>query len=396
MSNPSTSRPDPPTNAFPAPVRIPIDRISFADSDLGPLLAALDGSEGIETPLDTEADSFHHYFEKVCLLQLAVDGHAWLVDPLVDGVNLAPLFSRLAKRPLLLHGADYDLRLLHRGHGFAAASVFDTMFAAQLLGEKEIGLAALLVRRVGVALDKANQRDDWSERPLSPIQVAYAAADVLFLPALVDSLRTDLVRAGRLDWHREECERLLRGPFDGRERDPENDWRLKGTNAFSSVERAFVRALWEAREARARELDRPPFRILTNERLLHGARLAAAGEPSLERLFPGKPLPSPFEARVREALRRARELPPEAWPDRKRGMATPPDPALEKEVNALKARRDLLAEKLGMDPGVVASRALLTAAARLRLESGRLDAGRLVGEAGFTRWRAELLAGQTG
>ena len=81
--------------------------------------------------------------------------------------------------------------------------------ALGVLGEKEIGLAALLGRRVGVALDKTNQRDDWSARPLSPAQTVYAAADVVFLPALVSSLRADLDRSGRLEWHREECERLL-------------------------------------------------------------------------------------------------------------------------------------------------------------------------------------------
>ena len=141
---------------------------------------ALDQRPAADVALDTEADSFHHYFEKACLLQLAWDGTAYLVDPLAP-LDVPALLERLAPRRLLMHGADYDLRLLFRGYGFRATSLFDTMLAAQLLGEKEIGLAALLSARAGVTLDKTHQRSDWSARPLAPPMVAYAASDVLHL-----------------------------------------------------------------------------------------------------------------------------------------------------------------------------------------------------------------------
>ena len=382
------------TNVVVAPVSIDPARILFVDSarSLEVLLGALDAAPSEETPLDTEADSFHHYFEKVCLLQIAVGERAFLVDPLAAGIDLSGLLARLGRRPLLLHGADYDIRLLHRGHAFAAASIFDTMIAAQILGEKEIGLAALLARRVGVGLDKSNQRDDWSARPLSPAQTVYAAADVVYLPVLVESLRTDLGRLGRLEWHREDCERLLRSPLDGREKDPENDWRIKGSNALTNRERAFVRALWEVREARARELDRPPFRVLTNERIIAAARAGARGETAVDALFPGRPLPPQLVAALAGGIRSAAALLPASWPGPRRGEAFSPDPALEKEVTRLKARRDALAASLSLDPGFLASRTLLTSAARLLLKSGRMEAEALVSEAGFSRWRAALLA----
>ena len=104
---------------------------------LGVLLGRLDADEAAPVALDTEADSFHHYYEKVCLVQVGLGPDAFLADPLA-GVDFAPLFTRLAGRELLLHGADYDLRLLYRGYGFRAGRLFDTMIAAQLLGEKEI------------------------------------------------------------------------------------------------------------------------------------------------------------------------------------------------------------------------------------------------------------------
>ncbi|HQR47070.1 MAG TPA: ribonuclease D [Thermoanaerobaculia bacterium] len=285
---------------------------AFVDDEpsLAALLARLDALPAEPVSLDTEADSFHHYFEKVCLVQVEVAGEVFLVDPLGGG-PLAPLLERLAGRRLLMHGADYDLRLLFRDHAFRAGTLFDTMIAAQLLGEREIGLSALLSKRLGVFLDKAHQRADWSARPLPPGMVAYAAADVAHLPALVASLEAELAATGRLAWHDEECARLAAAPFPGRrETDPENHWRIKGTNALSAKERAFVRALWEVREARARALDLPPFRVLTNERLTAAARLAAAGESDLLKLFPGpRPLPGALATEIRRAVDAARRLP---------------------------------------------------------------------------------------
>jgi len=357
------------------------------------LLDALDERAEADVALDTEADSFHHYYEKACLLQLAWDGTAHLVDPLAE-IDVLALLQRLAPRRLLMHGADYDLRLLFRGYGFRATSLFDTMLAAQLLGEKEIGLAALLSARAGVTLDKTHQRADWSARPLPPSMVDYAAADVLHLAALVESLTQDLEMKGRLAWHAEECARLAATSFSaGREADPENDWRIKGTNVLTDRERAFARSLWEAREARARALDLPPFRVLTNERLLAAVKPAALGEKNLRKLFPGpRPLPDSFATAVGEALVRAAALEPANWPKARRGERLEVDPALEREVETLKKARDQKAAMLGLDPGILASRAVLTVAARARRDNGRLTADFLVEEGGLSRWRAELLA----
>jgi ribonuclease D len=365
-----------------------------SEEALAGLLFRLDGHGAAPVAVDTEADSFHHYFEKVCLVQVGLGPDAFLADPLA-GLDLAPLFLRLAARPLLMHGADYDLRLLYRGYGFRASSLFDTMIAAQLVGEKEIGLAALLAARVGVSLDKAHQRADWSERPLSPERIAYAAADVVYLPALVDSLTKDLETKGRLAWHAEECARLAETAFPG-ERAPESGdaWRIKGSNAVTDRERAFVRAFWGVREARARALDRPPFRVLTNDRVLSAAARAALGECDLGKLFPGpRPLPAPFAKDLKAALEAAAAIEAADWPKPRRGERAETDPALEREVDALKKKRDAKAVALGLDPGVLGSRAALAAAARVKRAHGRITPELLSSEAGLSRWRAELLAG---
>ena len=174
--------------------------------------------------------------------------------------------------------------------------------------------------------------------------------------------------------------------------DPENDWRVKGTNALSDRERAFVRELWEAREARARELDRPPFRVTTNERLLDAAPHAASGERDAGKLIPtARGLPPAFARAVEAAVARAAALPPADWPHRKKGEVRDADPALEAEVRKLKDRRDALAKRLALDPGVLAPRAVLVTAARLKLQTGSVTAEALAA-AGVSRWRAALVA----
>ena len=117
--------------------------------------------------LDTEADSFHHYPEKICLIQISTGSGTSLIDPLA-GVELSALGAVLEDPalPKVLHGADYDLRLLRRDHGLQVRKLFDTMIAARLTGETRFGLASLLEGHLAVRLDKRFQRADWSRRPL--------------------------------------------------------------------------------------------------------------------------------------------------------------------------------------------------------------------------------------
>ena len=161
--------------------------------------------------LDTESDSLHSYYHKLCLIQLSVDGEHWVLDPLALGHDaLRPLVEILEDSGIekILHGADYDLRVLNRDLGARTVDISDTQVAAQLLGESQTGLAALVERETGVALDKKYQRADWGLRPLTPELLAYAAGDTAFLARLRDSLAGKLAALGRLEWWREECRAL--------------------------------------------------------------------------------------------------------------------------------------------------------------------------------------------
>src|SRR5215510_12494908 len=171
------------------------------------LLQRISAAERIA--LDTEADSLHNYFEKVCLVQLSFGSVHYLVDPLA-GLDLSGLLQALTDKPLILHGGDYDFRMLRASMGFRPrGEVFDTMIAAQLLGFEQIGLAALTERFFAVTIGKEGQKSDWSRRPLSQKQLRYAVNDTRFLERLADRLHGELSARGRIDWHTESCRAMV-------------------------------------------------------------------------------------------------------------------------------------------------------------------------------------------
>ncbi len=306
--------------------------------------------------LDTEADSLHSYPEKLCLVQLSIPGRDVLVDPLA-GVNLQPLWQALSGRELTLHGGDYDLRLLHRGQGFTPAAVFDTMLAARLLGETEFGLNSLVRRHLGVTLEKGPQRADWSRRPLSERLLTYARNDSHYLHPLREVLEPRLAAQGRLEWHAQLCRQLLADAV----RPPENngeDWRLAGSDRLTPRARAVLRELWYWRHQEALAANRPPFFILSHDRLLDLA-VAAAHGGAFENLIPPRYSPG-RRARLREAVQRGLSLPEAECPPPRRHQPLRLTAAQKHFLEQLRRRRDRAAERLGLDPTLIASRGTLT------------------------------------
>lgn len=222
--------------------------------------------------LDTESNSFHVYYERVCLLQLSTRSADYIVDPFE--VDVRPL-ARLTADPkveVVLHAADYDVRSLKRDFGFAFANLFDTMLAAKLLGRPGVGLAALVRDQFGVRLAKEHQRSDWGRRPLSPDQLAYAAMDTRYLLPLRDLLAAELgsrelTGAAQAAFARQAaCEpRPKRFDEKGYEK-------LRGFRALDALGRKVARALYLLREERAKAADRPPFKVFGDEVILDLAR----------------------------------------------------------------------------------------------------------------------------
>ena len=220
---------------------------------------------------DTESNSFHVYRERICLLQVSTRSADYIVDPFA--VDVAPLGRVLCDgREVVLHGADYDVRCLRREWGWALPRLFDTMVAARRLGQPGLGLSALVLSHFGVRLSKSNQRSDWGRRPLTREQIAYAALDTHYLLPLRDLLASDLEARGVVEEARKEFDRIAAAESHERIFDPEGWRRLKGASQLDPVGRQVLRALWLAREAHAREADRPPFKVLAEQAMVDLAR----------------------------------------------------------------------------------------------------------------------------
>ena len=185
---------------------------------------------------DTEADSFYHYFDKTCLVQIATRTHIYLVDPIALGgpSELAPLGPVLESPDIrkVFHAAEYDIYVLKRDCGFRFVNLFDTMVSAQLLGYPSIGLAALAERHYKLSLPKDEQRSDWSVRPLTESQLSYAAADVTYLIPLSETLERELEERGRRQWAEEEFAMLVKREWPDRQFDELGYLRIKGARGL--------------------------------------------------------------------------------------------------------------------------------------------------------------------
>lgn len=331
--------------------------------------------------VDTEADSLHAYPEKVCLIQISIAEADRLVDPLAN-LDLSQLLEALKGHDLLMHGADYDLRLLWKHHRFTPRSVFDTMLAARLLGHRQFSLNALLAHYLGITLDKGMQKADWARRPLTERMEAYARNDTRHLKPLADKLKLELQQKGRLAWHEESCSRQVADCAREIEPDWNSVWRTKGSHLLSRPALAVLRELWQWREQEALGGNRPPFFVLAHETLTQIA-IAATDSRQIEPLLPRR-----FSDRRREGLRKAiargLALPATQHPEILRFTSRRLTETERHRLAELERHRDAHAARLGLDPSLIAPRATLLDLAR----HGEKHAPELM------RWQRELLHSQ--
>jgi len=235
--------------------------------------------------LDSEAAGYHRYSDRVCLLQLTVDASTFLIDPLaVDPrATLKPALEN-PEVQTLMHGADYDIRLLGRDLGIGVAGIVDTQVLASFLGASALGLAALLEARLGVHLSKKFQKADWAQRPLSDAMLEYAALDTIHLPALADLLLDAVREKGRLAWAEEEFRALERVRFEEPQLDQDSVTRIKGARDLEPRQVDRLRSAIAWRDEVARKLDRALFRVAGDPVLLEIARSAPTTHAELEGL----------------------------------------------------------------------------------------------------------------
>jgi ribonuclease D len=307
--------------------------------------------------IDTEADSLHCYFEKVCLIQISSGPGHWLVDPLAN-LELQPLLDVVCSRRLVFHGADYDLRLLRRIGNFEPVDLFDTMIAARLVGKSGLGLAALVKEFFGIELSKASQKANWAIRPLPPEMVEYAHNDTRYLFEISDRLESDLKNLGRLDWFTESRDRMIASAREVKERDDNTVWRISGSSGLSPRAQAILRVLWFWRDSEARAWDRPPFHVIGNDDMLRAAQQIADGGKFSSPRMNGRRRKS-FEVVIALAL----QIPESEWPKIEKVRRKRISKEQADRSEQLKKVRDRVARDLALDPSIIAPRAALEATA---------------------------------
>jgi ribonuclease D len=334
-----------------------------SQAEVDRFLASIAGTR--ELALDTEGASFHRFVDRIYLLQLSTREKSAIIDPLPIGapVGLGRLLEDAVVEKVF-HDADYDLRLLHQDYGWRAVNIFDTRVAAQLLGFKAFGLAALLERYFGIKLDKKHQRADWSLRPLTPGMLDYAAQDTRHLLDLRDRLKEELHAAGRWSWAAEEFARLEGTRWE--DDDADGGWmRIKGARDLTRRELALFRELVQWRDGVAAALDRATFRVVGNETLLTIARDAPRTRDALAAIR-GMPrgIVDTRASEVLAAVERGLAVSDASLPRFPKAPRWERDPDFDARAARLKAVRDAAATRLALDPGVLFSRERIEAIAR--------------------------------
>ena len=351
------------------------------------LLEVLAGES--EIAVDTEADSFFSYREKVCLIQITAAGTDYLVDPLAD-LDLAGLGAILADpgKIKIFHDGEYDVLILGREYGFHFAGLFDTRLAASALGAEAPGLASVLEEHFGITLDKSMQRSNWGARPLSERQIDYARLDTHYLHELMHRQAKALEAAGRTMILEGECRRLEQLEPSPLEFVPDEWVRLKGARALPPLSRQACRELFILRNRLASEADEPPFRVLNNQVLVAVAAVLPTSASALSEVHGlSWRQVRRFGDRIMEALASAREqgpleelprLPPK---DGTGGL----DPFQVELHDRLKAWRRKQAEREGYDASLVLNRHTLVRLAREEPQ----DLAGLQATEGLLDWQVE-------
>ena len=308
--------------------------------------------------VDTESNSLYAYQERVCLIQFSIPGVDYLVDPLT-GLKLAPLGDLFANPEVqkVFHAAEYDVMCLKRDFGFQFTNLFDTMWAARILGWPRVGLGNVLQEVFGVRTQKRYQRYNWGKRPLDAEARLYASLDTHYLLPLRDLQADALTQKGRWEEAREVFDQIAASdPMPPTTPDADDFWRIQGAHDLPPRQQAILRELYVWREREARRLDRPPFKVLDKHTLV---ALAQARPRTAEELASVDGLKPYHVHRYGKGILRAVGRGMQARPP----QPPPPPPrhsdAETARFQALRAWRKQVATKRGVGVGVILSNAIL-------------------------------------
>ncbi len=353
------------------------------------MLAHLRGEPALA--VDTESNSLYVYKEQVCLIQISVPGTDYLIDPLAlkEISGLGPLLAD-ATVLKVLHGAEYDVSVLHRDFGFVLANLFDTMWASRILGWPAHGLAALLEEHFGVQLNKKYQRANWGLRPLPAAQLDYARLDTHYLLPLHEIQQRELDAQQRWPQARHRFHQLVETRWEHKDFDPHSFWRLSGVRQLDDEGRGVLQELYLFRERQAQVENRPTFRVISNKALVALSEQRPQSWRGLQQIKGiSYRMAKRYGQGMLAAIRRGAQN-PIPWGDRPRaengtGRNGPPSPAAQARFEALRAWRNATAEARGVEPDIVLTNHFLWAIAQ-RHPRGKKD---LTGDGLLARWQVD-------
>lgn len=309
--------------------------------------------------VDTESNSLHAYRERVCLIQFSTSKKDYVVDPFVlqDLSALAPLFVN-PQIEKIFHAAEYDLLCLRRDFGFAFANLFDTMQAARTLGYAYVGLDNLLAEKFGVKIDKRHQKADWGARPLSTAQIDYARFDTHYLFQLRDQLETELREKGRWELALEDFA-LACNVAEPKEKNGDSAWkRFAGRKDLSTRELTIVSELCVCRDQIAEKLDRPVFKVISDDILLEIAHKLPEKDVDLAGIGLSTKQINLWGRDILAATRRGVEAPLV-----KREQLKRPSDALLKRLEKLKVWRKKIAKEIEVESDIILPKMLVNSLA---------------------------------
>ena len=303
--------------------------------------------------VDTEADSLHRYKESLCLIQLSAGGENVLIDPLAID-QMQPFADYLCSCEVWMHGADYDMTMIRREYGKLPPVVWDTQIGARLLGLRKFGLSDLVEHWFGVKLIKTSQKADWGKRPMTQTMLDYAINDVVYLLPMGECIVEELIDLGRYDWFVQSCNAARKKIL---ERDESRDeaWRINGSGRLSPRGLAYLRALWQWRDAEAASWDKPSFMVVNNKQMIEWADLLSQDMIiSLPRHLQRPERLRRYERAIAEAA----ALDEEELPQKIKAPRRKKDSAFEKAVEAIIQKRDVAATALNIDPSLLIARSV--------------------------------------
>ena len=310
--------------------------------------------------VDTEFLRERTYYSKLCLVQLAIPGDAEedavLVDPLVKGMSLEPLYDLFRNTDVVkvFHAARQDLEIFYIEGGVIPTPLFDTQVAAMVCGfGEQVGYETLVRKIAKSSLDKSSRFTDWSRRPLTEAQKTYALADVTHLRDIYVYLSDELEKSGRRPWVEEELD-VLTAP-ETYVIKPEDAWKRVKTRTNLGRFLAIVRELARFREDYAQSRNVPRSRVMKDDALLELAstKPASIQDLSRSRLLLREARKGDIADGILEAVRVGRDVPPEDQPkpDRSRDKMQV-NPAL---ADLLRVLLKAKSEKLGVAQKLIAT-----------------------------------------